>query len=196
MLGFDDVGLHRRYWVNQFLDVTQVPDDELLREIIALRPMDELLEALHEENGEIRSRATQMLWHFWMTEVGELAYEELLHGGDLLEEERGAEAVEVFTQLLEQYPNFAEAYNKRATAHYVLGHYDESIRDCVRTLRLNPHHFGAWHGLGLCYVRLRKFDRGMSAFRQALKIQPFGEENVRLLAFCKLQLGGRQSPSA
>ncbi len=66
----------------------------------------------------------------------------------------------------------AQAYNKRATTLYLMQRYHESIEDCVTTLQLNPHHFGAASGMGLCHVALREHQQALSAFELALAIHP------------------------
>jgi tetratricopeptide (TPR) repeat protein len=187
-LGFDDPALHRLYWVNQYLDVTEEPDTSVIEAIVSLRPVEELVDALTMENAVVRSRATQMLWHLWMSAAGDLAYDELVYGMDLMEDEHWDEAIETFDQLIENLPGFAEAYNKRATVYYMQGHYEASVRDALTTVRLNPYHFGAWHGLGLCYIALQQWRKAIAALKRAQRLQPFAEENARLLAYCQARL--------
>ena len=127
-----------------------------------------------------------------MTEAGELAYAEVREGIELIERGKTGDAIDCITRLVENYPDFAEAYNKRATAHFMEGNFAESVKDCLATLKRNPHHFGAWHGLGLCYVELGLLEQAITAFRCGLRVQPFAAENARLLAYCR----GQQRPKS
>ncbi|MBC6421507.1 MAG: tetratricopeptide repeat protein [Hormoscilla sp. SP5CHS1] len=49
----------------------------------------------------------------------------------------------------------------------------------ARKIALNPVHFGALHGLGLCHAALGEDRQAIGAFRRALEIQPY--ENQRLI---------------
>ncbi len=55
-------------------------------------------------------------------------------------------------------------------------------------VRLEPDHFGAWHGSGLCLVALHRYAEAAQAFRRALEIQPFSEANQQLLSSCLAKL--------
>ena len=44
-----------------------------------------------------------------------------------------------------------QGYNKRATVLFLLQRYQESIHDCKLVLDLNPYHFAAASGMGMCY---------------------------------------------
>lgn len=83
-----------------------------------------------------------------------------------------AEAVELATQLIDQAPAFAEAWNQRAIAWYCQACYAESIADCRQALELNPFHFGAAGGLGQCYVQLDDYKGALASFRWALRLNP------------------------
>lgn len=190
--GFDDPGTYRLYWVNQFLDASEEPDTTLISLIVAIRPVEELVEALQSEDAGIRARATQMLWHLWLTAEGDLAYDELLYGMDLMEDEHFEEALACFDKLIENLPHFAEAYNKRATCFYLMGDYERALRDALRTVHLNPYHFGAWNGLGLCYIALEEWEKAVASLRRAQRLQPFAEENARLIAYCLERLRKRR----
>jgi hypothetical protein len=48
-----------------------------------------------------------------------------------------------------------QGYNKRATVLYLLGRFQESVEECRTVLSLNPYHFGAASGMGLCYMQVR-----------------------------------------
>jgi tetratricopeptide (TPR) repeat protein len=69
-------------------------------------------------------------------------------------------------------PEYAEGWNKRATVHYMLGNFEESLADIDATLELEPHHFGALSGRGLVHVKLGDYERALSAFEDALEVSP------------------------
>ena len=69
-------------------------------------------------------------------------------------------------------PDFAEGWNKRATVHYLLGNYPQSLADIGETLEREPRHFGALSGRGLVYVALEDEVRALKAFDAALAIHP------------------------
>jgi tetratricopeptide (TPR) repeat protein len=81
-------------------------------------------------------------------------------------------ALAVFDEMVKRAPDFAEGWNKRATVHYMLGKFDESVADIEKTLALEPRHFGALSGLGLINLALDRDAAALEAFETALKIHP------------------------
>jgi tetratricopeptide (TPR) repeat protein len=81
-------------------------------------------------------------------------------------------AVEAFSRVVTLAPDFAEGWNKRATALYLMGRTTESMQDIDHVLALEPRHFGALSGLGLCNVRLGKDPAALQAFERAAAIDP------------------------
>jgi len=147
-----------------------------------------LLKDLKNSDGAVRERATQELWRAWFEQKGVLGLEMIrraqmmLEGGDT----SGAEAA--LTDLIGAQPDFAEAWNRRAVLYYLLQDYPKAIADCEKVIELNPVHFGALHGLGLCYVALGNYRIALQAFKRALEIQPFSIENQRWLLECTAKL--------
>ena len=82
------------------------------------------------------------------------------------------------TQLIQDLPSFAEAWNQRALARYGMGHFRRSIKDCRQTLKLNRYHFLAASGMGNCYLQQQDAENALECFRKALKLNP-GMEGVR-----------------
>jgi tetratricopeptide (TPR) repeat protein len=81
-------------------------------------------------------------------------------------------AVQSFTEIIERDPDFSEAWNMRATTHFLLGNYRESESDIMRTLELEPKHFGALSGLGQVYVEMEQYYDARNALRRALQVNP------------------------
>ena len=72
----------------------------------------------------------------------------------------------------EAAPDWAEAWNKRATARYLARDFAGAIRDCEATLARKPHHFGALSGQGLCHLALEQYAPAAALFRRALAVHP------------------------
>jgi len=81
-------------------------------------------------------------------------------------------ALRLATNLIQESPWLAEAWNQRALAHYNRKEFDEAIRDCHQTLELNPYHFPAATGMGKCYLQMRNRVAALEAFRRALRLNP------------------------
>lgn len=81
-------------------------------------------------------------------------------------------AIDRFTNLIEMAPDFAEAWNKRATVYYMIGRYDDAIEDCMQVLAREPRHFGALSGLGLIYQARGEDAEALAWYRRALEQNP------------------------
>jgi tetratricopeptide (TPR) repeat protein len=70
-------------------------------------------------------------------------------------------AIRFFNNLIEEDPNFAEGWNKRATVHFMMGNFDQSMQDIIKTLELEPRHFGALDGMGLIFIHQGQFKQAI-----------------------------------
>jgi len=150
--------------------------------------IDSLLTDLKNADENIRHRATVALWRLWLHQKGIYGLE-LLQQAETLQEagdRQGAESL--LTNLIEDQPDFAEAWNRRAILHYSQGKYQKSLEDCQMVVSLNPIHFGAFHGLGLCHAALGSYGAAIRAFRQALELQPYATINQKLILECTIHL--------
>jgi len=82
------------------------------------------------------------------------------------------EVLELATELIEEAPGFAEAWNQRAIAYYRLKQYDEAANDCQQTLELNPYHFGAAVGMAHCHLELGEGFAALECFRRSIDLNP------------------------
>ncbi|MBD1862452.1 MULTISPECIES: tetratricopeptide repeat protein [Trichocoleus] len=152
------------------------------------RSIERLLEDLKHADPEVRNRATQELWRRWFEQKGVAGLEQIRQAQMLLETGEKLKAEAVLTQLIQDLPDFAEAWNRRAVLYYVQGKYRKSLADCQQVVQLDPIHFGALHGIGLCHVALGEYREAIPAFRRALEIQPYSIENQRLILECSAKL--------
>ncbi len=131
-----------------------------------------LIDALKDNDIGTRLSAESALWHIW-ARSGDASIDKMLNDGkSLLKDEAYEEAVERFTEVIEAAPEFAEGYNQRAIAYFLMEEWSQSIRDCKRAIALNPNHFGAFAGMGHVYVKLGKIEEAIEAYKQALIINP------------------------
>ena len=143
-----------------------------LRLIGTSKVIPALVEALKNRDRGIRYNAEYALWAIW-SHSGDDAVDAMLEDGkNLLKNEAYEESVEQFTSVITAAPNFAEGYNQRAIAYFMLEEWSKAVRDCKQTISLNPDHFGAFAGMGHAYVRLGKIDDAIEAYKQALTINP------------------------
>jgi tetratricopeptide (TPR) repeat protein len=87
-------------------------------------------------------------------------------------------ALDLLDQVVILKPDFAEAWNRRATVYYMLDDYSASLSDIRTTLALEPRHFGALAGFGIILQSLDRKDQAIEVYRRALEINP-RLDNVR-----------------
>ncbi len=85
-------------------------------------------------------------------------------------------AVWHFSALIDHAPDFAEAYNARATAFFQLGKLGEAMADIEMALALNPRHFQALAGLGVIQEELGQPENALKAYKAALALNPHSQE--------------------
>ena len=148
----------------------------------------ELLQDLLSKNAQLRQTATQALWDLWFSQAGEKAESRIRTGTKQMDRRQYELAQQEFENLVMDYPKFAEAHNKLATVLYMQREYVQSIRECQITLEMNPNHFGAWNGLGLCHYKLAHYQKAIESFNTALTLQPYADFNKVYIAKCRGQL--------
>lgn len=132
----------------------------------------ELAAALRDDDELVRTIAEQALWAVW-SRSGDARVDDLLsQGAAQMSERRFPEAIATFTRVIELKPDFAEGWNKRATAYFLAGEYRRSLKDCDEVIKRNPQHFGALSGYGQIYLKLARPDKALEYFRRALAVNP------------------------
>ena len=129
----------------------------------------------------IRSTENQ-IWEIWFNHANEDVEQLIQMGVTRMNYNRYAEAMLIFTQLIENFPDYAEGWNRRATLHYILGNLDESVADIEKVLELEPRHFGALSGLGLVFLQQKQLSKAKQAFENLVDLHPNSpnaQENLR-----------------
>jgi tetratricopeptide (TPR) repeat protein len=112
------------------------------------------------------------IWQLWMHHPHRLAARALDRAASDIAAQRYDLAETRLALLLRARPDFAEAWNKRATLYYLLGRDDDSVHDIRRTLELEPRHFGALCGLGEICVSRGDREAALFVFQTAVRVNP------------------------
>ena len=90
-------------------------------------------------------------------------------------------AYKTFTQIIAVEPDWAEAWNKRATVLYLMNRYESSLSDIKITLALEPKHFGALSGQALNYIELKQYEKAIKSYEAAQKIYPLLDSAKKMI---------------
>ena len=131
-----------------------------------------LLRALRDEDETVRAVAESSLWQVW-SRSGDPEIDMLFQRG-VEQMSRGdtSAAIQTFTTIIQKKPDFAEGWNKRATIYFLVGAYEQSLRDCDEVVKRNPQHWGVLAGYGQIYLALGKPELALEYFQRALKVNP------------------------
>ena len=144
----------------------------------------QLKSALNYENSK---KIENKIWNLWTTHPSQNRLTKLLSEGSLfMSKNKLEEAYDIFTKVIDKDPNWAEAWNKRATVLYLMGKYELSQSDINKVLQIEKRHFGALSGQGLVQTALNNYQKAINSYIEAHKVHP----NMRspLIMIEKLQL--------
>jgi tetratricopeptide (TPR) repeat protein len=145
------------------------------------------------ESSAEAARIEASIWMHWLEAPDEVSASAMQRIAEAMEGADLQIALQFSNQLVESHPEFAEAWNKRATIHYMLGNNAQSVSDIRQTVALEPRHFGAISGLGLIFLRERNLEAALSAFEQVLAISPASVSAQRSVERLRQELGlGRE----
>lgn len=134
--------------------------------------LDGLFARLQKADTEEAGRIESEIWIEW-SKSGSPAMDLLLQRGrDAMAIGDNGIAIEHFTAIIDQTPEFAEAWNARATAYFNVGDYGPAVADIAHTLVLNPRHFGALSGLGMILEETGKTERALAVYKAAIALHP------------------------
>ena len=151
-----------------FLSITSVKADQNDPRL------NNLFQKLSEtQNQEEISDLIGDIWNIWYEVDDPKVIEYFEKGIQAMRIRNYPLAVRFFNNLIEEDPNFAEAWNKRATVYFMMGDFDKSMQDIIKTLELEPRHFGALDGMGLIFIHQGLFQEAIDVYDKMLEIFPF-----------------------
>ena len=127
---------------------------------------------LTDTSQEVREVAEAGMWELW-SHSGNAEIDALFARGVEEMQRRDLEAaIATFSTIIDRRPDFAEGWNKRATALFLAGELRRSLADCNEVIKRNPAHFGALAGFGQIYFQLEQYDRAITFWQRALDVNP------------------------
>ena len=135
--------------------------------------LDKLFLELKKNIPSLSSGIVQQIWMLWSTHPTDQKLTSILdEGSRLVQDQQLKRAIDVFTQAIELDPNWAEAWNKRATVFYMVGEFQKSQDDIDKVLELEERHFGALAGQGMVNIQLKNYDKAKRSYQKAQEIYP------------------------
>jgi tetratricopeptide (TPR) repeat protein len=131
-----------------------------------------LLASLRCDSPTAREYGQRGLEYLWFNAAGEEAYQMTEAAYKATEKKEFQNALTILDRVTDRYPDFAEGWNRRASVYWELRQIEKSAADSERALGLNPNHYGAWQGLGLCRLEQGDVTEACRCLRRALKIIP------------------------
>ena len=126
-----------------------------------------------EKNIAVASKIESKIWKLWTTHPSKSMLTDLLaEGSYYMSQNQLTNAHEIFSKAIELDPNWAEAWNKRATVLYLMGNYQLSQNDIDVVLSLEERHFGALSGQGLVQSALNNYQIAINSYKKVEKIYP------------------------
>jgi tetratricopeptide (TPR) repeat protein len=131
-----------------------------------------LAKILFDEDDGNRSAAEAAMWSAW-SRSGDAQIDMLFKKGvTQMNSGEPEAAAATFTEVIRKKPDFAEAWNKRATVYFFMKRFKESLADCDEVIKRNPVHFGVLSGYGQIYAQMEEFDKALDYFERAIAINP------------------------
>ncbi|NIX75610.1 hypothetical protein [Microvirga terricola] len=112
------------------------------------------------------------IWALWISHEDRAAEEAMAAAIEALGTGALDEAAPLLDDLVSRYPDWPEAWNRRATLASIEQRDADSLEDIKRTLELEPRHFGAIAGFGEICLRHGLLNEARAAFQIALALDP------------------------
>jgi len=128
---------------------------------------------------EISRNIFKDLWQVWMLAPNKDAAERL---NQAMRARGGYEfdsAINILDALVNDYPNFEQAFAERSYVNFLKKDYSSSLTDCEKVLELDEHHLGCLSGMARILIRHQnRYKAGKSLLDSAVAIHPYIFERV------------------
>jgi len=148
------------------------PTDALASQSQAER-IDTLFASLKRERNVDKAKGVvAQIWGEW-NDSGSATVNLLMQwANEAIAAKRNAAALDFLDQVTILKPDYTEAWNKRATLHYIMGDTRKSMADINQVLNREPRHFGALGGMAGILSENGQEQLALKAWERYLEIYP------------------------
>ncbi len=114
----------------------------------------------------------ELIWAIWIDHRDKRASHRMVAAVEAISAGARDLAKPILDSLVDEHPEWAEAWNKRATLAFMEKRDNDSIADIARTLELEPRHFGAILGFAQICLRNGRIQEAKAAFEIAMQLNP------------------------
>lgn len=152
-----------------------------INEITTKLSMENLLILLKSaEDMELSTIISESIKEIWKAHLNpdlrwdlDMAVAHLLGG-------KVSKALKQFSEIVDDDPTYAEAWNKASTCEFMMGNMDASLAAAQKTVEALPTHFQAMNGLGLVHFEKKDIASAIHCFRESMEIDPWSPVSARL----------------
>ena len=156
------------------------------------RGLDFLFGALKAAPDEASAKHVEArIWALWMKTPSDTAALLMTRAKAAMDAKQADIALKLLDAVIKLRPDYTEAWNRRATLHYLKNDYTRSLEDIRQVLIREPRHFGALDGLGMIMQDIGDEKRALEAFRKALAVNPHLEKVPELVKTLTEKVEGR-----
>jgi len=135
--------------------------------------LDRLFDALKVAPDEESAKFVESrIWALWLASNSDTANLLMDRAKTATDNKDLDLAIKLLDAVIDIRPDFAEAWNRRATIYYLKKDFGRALADIRAVLAREPRHFGALSGLGIILQELGDDKRALEVFRRALAIHP------------------------
>ena len=135
--------------------------------------IDFLFQALKAAPDDETARLIEgRIWAMWLVSGSDTADLLMSRARAAIEQNDADLAIQLLDAIIELKPDYAEAWNRRATLYFEKHDYGRAMSDIAQVLAREPRHFGALTGLGMILEDVGDNRRALEAFRRALEVDP------------------------
>jgi tetratricopeptide (TPR) repeat protein len=135
--------------------------------------LDRLFDALKvAPDDESAKYVENRIWALWLASGSDTANLLMTRAKTAIDSNDLDLAVQLLDAIVKIKPDYIEAWNRRATLHYMRKEYAQSMEDIRQVLIREPRHFGAMSGLGMILQEFGDEKHALDVFRRALEINP------------------------
>tara|TARA_S200000501_G_scaffold4976_1_gene4279 strand:+ start:121 stop:714 length:594 start_codon:yes stop_codon:yes gene_type:complete len=140
--------------------------------------LNNLFDQLFLSNNNMEaSLILSKIWDIWAIAESEKTQIIFNDANQLMERGKFENAIDLFSKVIDESPDFAEGWNKRATVYFLIGDLNKSISDIEETLSLEPRHFGALDGLAEIYLLKDDLLSAAATYKKILEIIPSSKKS-------------------